>query len=108
MPTPVLVIVCFKPKPGQENDLLAVLSDHQPVLRSLGLVTDRAAVVMRAKDGTMIEVFEWKSQAAIEAAHSNPEVHKLWKRFEAVCDYVPINSLAEAAHMFPGFEPVEV
>jgi quinol monooxygenase YgiN len=105
---PVLVIACFKPKPGKADKLLEVLRDHQPVLRSQGLVTDRAAIVMRAADGTIIEVFEWKSQAAIEAAHSNPEVHKLWARFEAVCEYVPVNSLPEAAQMFPGFVPVMV
>lgn len=43
---------------------------------------------MRAKDGTIVEVFEWNSNASIEGAHSNPEVAKLWKRYEDACDYV--------------------
>ena len=29
---------------------------------------------MRCRDGTIIEVSEWKSQAAIDAAHKNPNV----------------------------------
>ncbi len=102
----VIVIACFRPNAGKESELLAVIRDHQPILRSQGLVTDRAATVMRAADGTIVEVFEWKSQAAIEAAHSNPEVHKLWARFEAVCDYVPLNAIPESGQMFPGFAAV--
>lgn len=36
---------------------------------------------MEAGDGTVVEVFEWKSQAAIDSAHTNPEVQRLWKFF---------------------------
>jgi hypothetical protein len=63
---------------------------------------------MRAKDGAMIEVFEWASPAAIEEAHSNPRVQAMWKRFAACCDYAPLNTLAEAADLFAEFEPVEI
>jgi hypothetical protein len=62
---------------------------------------------MRARDGTIIEVSEWKSRAAIEAAHQNPRVHALWNRFFEVCDCVPLKTLAEAEEMFAGFEPIE-
>ncbi len=102
----VMVIALFRPKPGKDADLLACMRDHQPVLRGEGLVTDRAAYVMRAGDGTLLEVFEWKSQAAIDAAHANPRVHELWARYAACCDYVTLSELAEATQMFPGFEPV--
>ncbi len=62
---------------------------------------------MRARDGTILEVSEWKSREAIDAAHKNPNVLAMWERFFALCDCVPLNTLAEAGEMFAGFEPVE-
>jgi len=61
---------------------------------------------MQAKDGTVIEVFEWCSLEAIERAHTNLAVQALWGEFEAACEYVPLASLAEAQHMFSEFEPL--
>jgi hypothetical protein len=78
-----------------------------PTLRKEGLVTDRAPIVMRARDGTIVEVSEWKSREAIEAAHRNPSVLAMWQQFFAVCDCVPLKTLPEAEEMFAGFEPVE-
>ncbi|MFZ6013049.1 MAG: hypothetical protein ACOYXT_22090, partial [Bacteroidota bacterium] len=82
-----VVIVVYKPKKGKENLLLDVVRDHLPVLRAQGLVTDRKPIVARAADGAIIEVFEWKSADAIDKAHSNPEVQRLWGRFSEACDY---------------------
>jgi hypothetical protein len=80
--------------------------NHLPPLRAQGLVTDRTSIVMRAADGTIIEVFEWASQEAIASAHENPVVLELWKRFEAVCTYETPCSLPEFQQMFAHFEPV--
>ena len=70
------------------------------------LVTDRAPTVMRSRDGTLIEVSEWKSREAIDAAHKNPSVLAMWEKFSAVCECVPLKTLPEADDMFAGFEPV--
>ena len=67
-------IVAYRPKKGKEKLLWEVLKDHVPILRKERLVTDRPPCLMRAADGTFVEVFEWKSAAAIEAAHENPAV----------------------------------
>jgi hypothetical protein len=77
-----------------------------PTLSKEGLVTDREPIIMRAKDGSIIEVSEWKSRAAIDAAHKNPNVLAMWERFFALCDCVPLRTLAETEEMFAGFEPV--
>jgi quinol monooxygenase YgiN len=108
MTIPRLVIVAYRPKPGKADILLAEVRDHVHLLRSEGLATDRHPVVMRAKDGTIIEVFEWASPAAIAEAHTNPRVQAMWGRFAACCDYTPLNTLAEAAALFAEFEPVEI
>ena len=44
MSVPRLVIVAYRPKPGQEPVLLAELRDHVHVLRSEGLATDRPVI----------------------------------------------------------------
>ena len=62
--------------------------------------------IMRAGDGTIIEVSEWKSREAIDAAHKNPSVLAMWNKFFEVYDSVPLNTLSECAEMFAGFEPI--
>ena len=102
-----IVIVAFKPRPGREADLPQLAAEHLPLLRAEGLVTSRAGITMQAADGTVVEVFEWASPAAIEAAHANPRVQALWQRYAEVCEYVPLASVPEAAHLFSEFSPVQ-
>jgi quinol monooxygenase YgiN len=102
------VIVAYTPKPNQEQALLAAVQKHVQVLTAEGLVTDKPAYVMRASDGTIVEVFEWRSAEAIQQAHSNPAVHALWAEFGAACDYTPLANLQEAQQMFAEFEGVEI
>jgi len=99
-------IVAFRPLPGKEDKLMAVTKDHLPILRSQGLVTDRESYVMRASDGTIIEVFEWKSSKAIEEAHKNPAVLAMWQKYSEACEYVTLSSLKEFSNLFAEFEPV--
>jgi quinol monooxygenase YgiN len=103
----VCVIVAYKPKVGKESELLELVRRRVPTLRKEELVTDRAPILMRTRDGTIVEVSEWKSREAIEAAHRNPNVLAMWEQFFALCDCVPLKTLPEAGEMFAGFEPVE-
>ena len=103
----IAVIACFKPKPGKEELLLEVIKEHLPILRKEGLVTDKDSYAMKSEHGSIIEVFEWKSEEAIENAHKNKSVLELWKKFEEACTYIPIGNIEEAKHIFSNFEPVE-
>jgi len=102
------VIVAYTPKAGREEQLLAAVKKHLQVLQAEQLVTDRPASVMRAADGTILEVFEWRSAEAIQQAHGNPAVHALWAEFGAACEYTPLAKLAEAQQMFAEFEAVQL
>ena len=102
------VIVAYTPKPGKEDDLLKAVQKHLKVLSEEQLVSDRPAHVMRAKDGTIVEVFEWRSAEAIAAAHSNKAVQALWGEFGAACDYTPLARLPEAQQMFAEFDAVSL
>lgn len=100
------VIAAFKPKPGMQQQLHAVVEKHWRVLRAENLVTDRPSYAMEADDGTILEVFEWRSPEAIEQAHANLAVQALWAEFESACEYVPLSSLAESQHPFSEFRPL--
>ena len=101
-------IAVYRPKKGKEKLLREVLRDHVPILRKEGLVTNRPPYLMRAADGTFVEVFEWKSAAAIEAAHQNPAVQAMWARFEEACTYESLVNLSESKEMFANFESVDL
>lgn len=103
----ICVIVAYRPKPGKEHELLKLVRSRVPTLRQEGLVTERTPMIMRAGDGTIIEVSEWRSRAAIDAAHQNPSVLAMWEKFFALCDCVPLETLAEARDMFAGFEAID-
>jgi hypothetical protein len=104
----IMVIAAYRPKPGSAGDLFELMKTHLPILRSQNLVADRPSYAMRAADGTILEVFEWKSQQAIEQAHSNPAVLAMWGQFAAVCEYVPLDTVKECGDMFASFEPIEL
>ena len=103
-----IVISCYRPKAGQQDALHALMRTHVKTLRSLGLVTDRTPITMQAKDGTFVEVFEWASSEAIQAAHTNPVVLKMWEAYGKACDYIPVAQVPEGSQMFSEFTPVEV
>lgn len=106
-PNCTIVIVAYKPKPGKEADLLQLTREHVPLLRAEGLATDRPVTACLARDGTVVEVFEWAA-GGVERAHSNPVVLKLWERYAAACDIVPLVSLPEVSNIFASFAPLDL
>jgi len=101
-----ITIAVYRPKPGKDAELVDLVDSHLPILKKLDLVTDRKPYVMKAADGTIVEIFEWKSREAIESAHTNPEVLSLWDRFNEVCEYLPPVKVDEFHDLFAEFEPI--
>jgi quinol monooxygenase YgiN len=101
-----IVISAYQPKPGKLEALRALMKAHLPTLRSQNLVTERDPIVMESAEGTIIEVFEWKSREAIDSAHSNPEVLKMWEAYAEICDFVPISNIDESNEVFSEFTPL--
>ncbi len=102
------VIAAYRPRKGKEVRLLELMKEHIPILRGQGFVTDRPSQVMQAKDGTIVEVFEWKSAEAIESAHENEVVKAMWRDFEEACEYTSLADLPESRQPFSSFEPVDL
>lgn len=99
-------IAAYAPKPGFEEKLLEIVKSHWGILHGQNLVTENIARIMRATDGTIVEVFEWASEEAIGLAHENPAVIALWEKFNEACTYRPLSTLAETAETFANFEAV--
>jgi len=101
-----IVIVAYRPKPGKSAELHTLAKTHLSVLKAEQLVTDRDSILMQAEDGTLVEVFEWRSREDIERAHTNPVIQKMWRDYADVCDYIPIAQVPEASSLFSEFAPL--
>ena len=100
----VHVLAVYIPKHDRADDLVANMVEHVPLLRRLGLATDRPSTVLRAADGTIVEHFEWVDRHAIDAAHEHPEVLAMWQRYDACCTYGTLADLPHADALFAEFE----
>lgn len=106
-------IAAFRAHPGKEAELRRVIADRLPLLRGLGLATDRPDILLRSRGSTgakggevLVSISEWVSQEAIDRAHRMPEVHALWGRFAACSDWVKLETLPECGEDFATFEAV--
>jgi quinol monooxygenase YgiN len=102
-----VVVAVYKPRPGKEAELAALVRDHVADLRAAGLVTDRAPIAAVAADGTIVEVFEWRSEEAIASAHEHPVVQAMWKKFEACCWYETPANVPDLQRMFVSLDPLD-
>ena len=104
--SPEVVIALYRPHEGKDADLRALIDEHLPTLQRLELITNRPSILMRAEDGTYLEVFEWCDGDAARRAHEHPEVAAVWERMAQVADLPELGSLPEANRRFPHFRPV--
>lgn len=104
MSNPVVVMALYKPKDGKVSETETLVKKHFPVLREYGLSTEKEPFIGRAKDGTILEIFEWSSDSAAKKAHDHPAVAKIWEAMAKVCDFGTLASLDEAKKPFPHFE----
>ncbi len=101
-----IVIVAYRPHAGKSAELRSLVATHVPRLRQRGLAPEREAICMEAADGTLVEVFEWTSAEAIQAAHGDEVVQAMWSDFAQLCDYIPIGDVSEADMLFSEFTAI--
>jgi hypothetical protein len=104
---PQVVFALYKPHEGKDGELRQLLAEHVPTLRRLELATDRPVILLKSKNGTYVEIFEWSNENAAGLAHHHPEVATVWEALGKVCDLATLDSLEETKGMFPHFEPVD-
>ncbi|MCI0340648.1 MAG: hypothetical protein L0216_05785 [Planctomycetales bacterium] len=105
---PLLALATYHALPGKEKEFVSLIRAHWPVLSRRGLVTARRPVLGRSAStpGVFVEVFEWKSPVAVERAHRDPEVQRIWNAM-ALISAKPAATLArlpECEGPFPNFQ----
>jgi len=103
-----IVIATYRPHAGNDEALRELIREHLPTLRKYELATDRPSLLMRAADGTYLEIFEWVSAEAASLAHEHPAIAKIWEGMGALGAMPSIGELAESTRPFPHFEPIEL
>ena len=98
-----VVIALYRPHAGKDAEFRGLLAQHGSALRAEGLITSRPTLVLKARDGTYLEIFEWVS---VEAAHATPAIGRLWAAMERVADFVSLDALEESHRPFTHFEAV--
>jgi hypothetical protein len=102
----MFAMASYRPHPGKEEELLNILREHVAVQRREGFATDHPVTLMKAEDGTLIEIFEWKSIEAKDQAHKSEAVMGLWNHMMEIAEMVPLATLAETQHPFAAFTPL--
>jgi hypothetical protein len=100
-----IVIVAFRPRPGRQQALESLIRRHDQLLRAEGLVSDRRPTLMRAADGTMVQLLEWV--VPVETIRGAPVLRSMRAEFEAVAEFVPLADVPEARQLFADFEAVD-
>jgi len=99
----IFTFAMYKPTSGNEEQLRSILEDHIPTLRKYELIIDHTAYMLQSEDGTIIEVFEWANEKAIEVAHEHPAIRTIWGKMEGICEFPSMRDLPEADQRFPNF-----
>jgi hypothetical protein len=102
----ILVICSYRPHVGHEQEARMLMAGHVPLLRAHGLITERPVIQGVAKDGELVEIFEWESVEKSRDAPGIAAIGDHWKAMSAVMDFVPMAQLAESQHAFAHFEPI--
>jgi hypothetical protein len=105
---PQIVFALYKPHEGKDAEMRLLLVDHVPTLRRLELITDRPSILVKSRNGTYIEIFEWSSADGSRLAHQHPEIAKIWEAMGKVGDLPLFESIEEIKGRFPHFEPVNL
>jgi hypothetical protein len=105
---PQIAFALYRPREGKDGELRVLIALHIPTLRRLELITDRAPILVKTKNGTYIEVFEWRTTESAVAAHHHPEVAKVWEAMGKIADFPALESLDEAKMQFPNFDPINL
>jgi hypothetical protein len=77
------VIATYRVRRGSERAFLRLLKGHWPTLQRVGLVTPEPSRMYQGRDDAgkpfFVEIFTWKSPAAVDLAHRHPEVMAVWE-----------------------------
>lgn len=98
-----IVICLYKPKPGSEQKLEALMTEHFPLLQKLQLAAPIPPYYGKGADGTYIEVFQWADETAAQRAHESEPVQQLWQKMCDIAETPAFKDIAAGQKSFPHF-----
>jgi hypothetical protein len=79
-----IALCTYRVKENAEEEFSALLRQHAPTLRRLGLVTDEESQLFRGQDESgrtfFVEVLHWKEAEGHKLAEQLPEVLQIWEK----------------------------
>ncbi len=107
MDAPITTLAVYQAKDiSKKNQILETIRSHQALLVSKGYVTPGPPVLLSQED-YFIEVVSWKAGAA-DGAHADPDVAKVWKKFDELVNFKTLADLPNAKKTFPDFVPLKL
>jgi hypothetical protein len=100
-------IIVYKPYKGREQELPPAVKASYLDLRESGYVTSDPPKVMKAKDSSIILIFEWKDEQMIRNAEADPLIQKHWMSLSKLCEFAKPMNLVEFQSPFSEFETIE-
>ncbi len=96
----VRMLCSYRPKPGREDELFALVRRHWPALHAAGLVTSEPAIVYRATDKRsgrtfFVEIFSWADAQASASAHETRAVRAIWDPMEDALEKMDLAVIEE-------------
>jgi hypothetical protein len=82
------VLSTFRPRAGEEDELLTSMNQNWSTLRKLGLVLPEPHLILRGKDDAgktiFVEILTWRDHEA--ADHVPAEVQAIWKHMQTLVE----------------------
>ena len=98
------MVAAYRPYKGKEEIFQSLLFSQVTTFREENLLSDRDPWFMRAKDGTFLCFFEWKSKEVVDGLEANPKIQQIWMQFEKLCSFERPAVIAEFQQMFGQLE----
>jgi hypothetical protein len=100
-------IIVYKPYKGREQELLPAVKASYIDLRKGGYVTSDSPKIMKAKDSSIILIFEWKDEQMIPNAQADPVIQQHWMTLSKLCEFAKPMNLIEFQGPFSEFETID-
>ncbi len=108
----IVVLAVYRVAEKVQAEFFQVVKDKREYFLKAGLMTARVPIFLRSSGNPefLIDIFEWASAEAIERAHSDPVVQRMWARMAElwIDGGLHLSQLPESDESFAGFEPVEI
>jgi hypothetical protein len=87
-------LAAYRPRPGKDEELLELFEAEFARLRTGRHVTDRRVPICRTDRGEYLAILEWSSDHAVDDAHRDAQVLRIWARKAEIAEYLAPRDLA--------------